>query len=142
MTDLKDRLICLDDWFDGLDNCVESNFFMSIDGIDCPVFEPWLFDRGVFLHKLDGPGLNCKLAACVKTSPIVWIDAAGPFGGVEHDGIISEKAQAPMCLARKLLSVTQDMKIAGRRGHMTSGLKNESQCQGTAWSGEWTVQTI
>ena len=84
---LKNELIQLDNRFDGLDGTVvRTNCFTSVDGTDCPVFEPWPFDRGMFSHKLNGPGLKCELAVCIRTSLIVWIN--GPFRGGKHDSVI------------------------------------------------------
>ena len=40
----------------------------------------------MFSHKLNGPGLKCELAVCIKTSLIVWIN--GPFRGGKHDSVI------------------------------------------------------
>ena len=57
-----------------------------MDGADCPVFEPWPFNKGMFSHKLNGPGLKCELAVCIRTSLIVWINC--PSRGGKHDSVI------------------------------------------------------
>ena len=52
--ELKDEKISLENCFDGLGDVVGSNFFISIDGTDCPVFEPWPFSKKMYSHKLNG----------------------------------------------------------------------------------------
>ena len=64
----------------------ETNCFTSVDGTDCPVFEPWPFDKKMHSHELNGPGVKHETAVCIKTSLIVWIN--GPFVGGKHDSVI------------------------------------------------------
>ena len=73
---MRNELIQLGSRFDGLDGtCVQMrNCFTSVDGADCHAFKPWPLDRGMFSHKLDGPGLKCELAACIQTPLVVWIN--------------------------------------------------------------------
>lgn len=72
--------------FDGLGQIVNTNCFISVDGTDCPTFEPWPFSKKMFSHKLNGPAVKCKVAICIKTGGTVWIN--GPFNGGKNDGTI------------------------------------------------------
>ena len=83
---LKDSIISLDHRFDGLNGVANTNCFISVDGTDCPVFEPTPFSKGMYSHKLNGPGVKYEVAVCLKTSHIVWIN--GPFIGSENDRTI------------------------------------------------------
>ena len=86
IAELKDDVISLDNRFDGLDGVAYTNCFISVDGTDCPVFEPWPFSTKMYSHKLNGPGLKYEVAVCLKTGRIVWIN--GPFAGSKNDGTI------------------------------------------------------
>ena len=86
ISDLKDDLISLGNRFDGLGPVVSTNCFISVDGTDCPVFEPWPFSREMFSHKMNGPALKYEVAVCLKTGRIVWTN--GPFVGSASDGTI------------------------------------------------------
>ena len=86
MSDLEDDIIILDDRFEGLDGVAETNCFISVDGTDCPVFEPYPFDRKMLSHKINGPGVKYEVAVCLKTGKIVWIN--GPFIASVNDGRI------------------------------------------------------
>ena len=44
----KDDLIRLDDRFEGLDGVATTNCFISVDGADCPVFEPTPFSTTIW----------------------------------------------------------------------------------------------
>eukprot|EP00536_Pseudo-nitzschia_multiseries_P014339 jgi/Psemu1/214375/e_gw1.687.2.1 len=61
IADLKDDMICLGNRFDGLNGIATTNYFISVDGTDCPAYESWPFSRQMYLHKLNGPGAseNC-----------------------------------------------------------------------------------
>ena len=83
---MKDELIVLENCFNGLDHVVNTNCFISVDGTDCPVFEPSPFNKEMYSHKLNGPGLKYEVAVCLKTGHIVWIN--GPFVASVNDGTI------------------------------------------------------
>ena len=86
IAELKDEIISLGNRFDGLDGVAHTNCFMSVDGTDCPVFEPWPFSTKMYSVKMNGPGLKYEVGVCLKTSWIVWIN--GPFTGAENDATI------------------------------------------------------
>ena len=86
IAELKDSVIRLDDRFDGLNGVANTNCFMSVDGTDCPVFEPMPFNKEMFSHKLNGPGVKYEVGVCLKTARIVWVN--GPFVGSKSDGKI------------------------------------------------------
>ena len=83
---LKPDLIKLDNRFEGLGSVANTNCFISVDGTDCPVFEPYPFSKKMYSHKLNGPGVKYEVAVCLKTGKIVWIN--GPFEGSKNDGSI------------------------------------------------------
>ena len=84
IAELKDEIISLDNRFDGLGNEAHTNCFMSIDGTDCPVFEPYPFSKAMYSHKYNGPAVKYEVGVCLKTGWIVWIN--GPFIGSANDG--------------------------------------------------------
>eukprot|EP00536_Pseudo-nitzschia_multiseries_P006474 jgi/Psemu1/193182/e_gw1.138.9.1 len=86
ITDLKDDVICLGNRFDGLNGIATTNCFISVDGTDCPAYEPWPFSRQMYSHKLNGPGIKYEVGVCLKTGWIVWIN--GPFVGSANDATI------------------------------------------------------
>eukprot|EP00536_Pseudo-nitzschia_multiseries_P000321 jgi/Psemu1/707/gm1.707_g len=47
IADLKDDVICLGNRFDGLNGIATTNCFISVDGTDCPAYEPWPFSRQI-----------------------------------------------------------------------------------------------
>jgi len=89
IAELRDDVIRLEDRFDGLNGVAYTNCFMSVDGTDCPVFEPWPWDRKMYSHKLNGPGVKYEVGVCIKTGRIVWIN--GPFIGGTHDSTIFKR---------------------------------------------------
>ena len=87
IAELKEDEIVLDRRFEGLeDGVADTNCFISVDGTDCPVFEPWPFSKKLFSHKLNGPGVKYEVAVCIKTQRIVWIN--GPFVASTADSTI------------------------------------------------------
>ena len=56
---------------------------ISIDGVDCPIKEPYPFDKGIFSQKLNGPGYKYEIGVCIQTGDIVWVN--GPFKAGKHD---------------------------------------------------------
>ena len=63
--------------------------FVSVDGTDCPVFEPWPFDSKMFSHKTNGPALKYEVAVAISTGYIVWVN--GPFKGGKGDSKIFQE---------------------------------------------------
>ena len=49
---------------------------VSIDGTDCPIWEPWPFDPKWFSHKFKSAGLRYEVGLCINTGEIVSV-----FGG-------------------------------------------------------------
>ena len=86
IAELKDDIICLANRFEGLNDVVYTNCFVSVDCTDCPVFEPWPFSTAMYSKKLNGPGIKYEVAVCIKTGHIVWVN--GPFVGSKNDGTI------------------------------------------------------
>ena len=100
---LKDELIRLDDRFDGL-NCVAfTNCFISVDGTDCPVFEPAPFNKKMYSHKFHGPAVKYEVAICIKTGLIVWIN--GPFMGGKHDTTIFKEGLSTLLADDEVVEV-------------------------------------
>jgi len=85
---LKNLLIRLENRFDGLGHTVGTNVSISVDCTDCPVHEPRPFDKKMFSHKFNGPGLKYGVAVCIKTGLIVWTN--GPFEASVDDPTISK----------------------------------------------------
>ena len=86
ISDLSNEVIHLEDRFEGLDGVAVTNCFISVDGTDCPVLEPYPYDRTMYSKKFNGPGVKYEVAVCIKTGKIVWIN--GPFIASKHDNNI------------------------------------------------------
>ena len=87
ISELKDDVIQLEKRFDNLpDEVAISCCYVSVDGTDCPVFEPWPFDSKMFSHKTNGPALKYEVAVAISTGFIVWVN--GPFKGGKGDSEI------------------------------------------------------
>jgi DDE superfamily endonuclease len=84
ISDMKDAIIVFDRRFDGFDG--STNCLISVDGTDCPVNEPWPFDRKWYSHKFNGPGVKYEVGVCIATGFIVWIN--GPFVCSTNDATI------------------------------------------------------
>ena len=90
ISELKDDVIKLERRFDDLPEEFSINCFVSVDGTDCPVFEPWPFDPKMCSHKTNGPALKYEVAVAISTGFIVWVN--GPFkGGVGDSTIFKNK---------------------------------------------------
>jgi len=86
ISELKDDIIKLGRRFEDIpDDCV-ANCFISVDGTDCPVFEPWPFDSKMFSHKSNGPALRYEVGVAIFTGFIVWVN--GPFKAGTQDSTI------------------------------------------------------
>jgi hypothetical protein len=57
-----------------------------VDGVDCPIQEPYPFHKGIFSEKPNGPGYKYEVGVCIKTGAIVWVN--GPFKAGKHDSTI------------------------------------------------------
>lgn len=86
ISELKSDFIDIKNRFLGLKKTVTTNCFISIDCVDCPIFEPWPFDRKWFSQKTNGPALKYEVAVCIKTGFIVWIN--GPFQASKNDATV------------------------------------------------------
>jgi len=50
---------------------------VTVDGTDCPIQEPYPFDKKWYSHKFKGPGMRYEVAVAIQTGDIVWV--YGPF---------------------------------------------------------------
>jgi hypothetical protein len=48
--------------------------FISVDGMDCSVNEPWPFLEEMYSEKFNAPGLKYEVAVCIKTGHTVRLD--------------------------------------------------------------------
>jgi DDE superfamily endonuclease len=53
---------------------------VTVDGTDCPIYEPRPFSKAWYSHKLKGPGLRYEVAVCIQTGDIVWFSGGFPCG--------------------------------------------------------------
>ena len=109
IAELKEDVICLDKRFDELQADVHVNCFISVDGTDCPVFEPWPFDEKMCSHKMNGPALKYEVAVAISTGFIVWVN--GPFKGGKGDSEIFKEGLKHHLLDNEYVEVD-----AGYRG--------------------------
>ena len=54
-----------------------SRALTSVDGTDCPIWEPSPFSNRWWSWKLNGAGLRYEVAICIQSGMIVWVN--GPF---------------------------------------------------------------
>jgi hypothetical protein len=88
---------------------------ISIDGTDCPVFEPWPWDPKWSSHKFNGPGVKYEVGVSIRTGGIVWIN--GPFACSTNDSAVFKEGLA------HLLAQDEGVECdAGYKGH--NALKN------------------
>jgi hypothetical protein len=74
----------------------ENICLVSIDCTDCPIQEPWPFDRANYSVKLNGPALKYELAISIKSYDIVHVN--GPFAASESDTtIFRERLMGLLC---------------------------------------------
>ena len=72
IVELRDDLISLNNRFGGLvEGEAHTNCSMSVDGTDCPIYEHWSFNPGMFSQKFNGPALKYEGGVWLKTSWIV-----------------------------------------------------------------------
>jgi hypothetical protein len=83
MSDLKDDIIILDRRFENLPEVVTQNCFISVDGTDCPVFEPWPFDSKMYSFKTQCAALRYEVGVAISTGFIVWV--SGPHKAGRND---------------------------------------------------------
>jgi hypothetical protein len=71
VADLEPEVIQIDNRFKNFNG--KTHFVLSFDGTDCPILEPWPFNKKWFSHKLNGPGLKYEVGVCNPTGEIVWV---------------------------------------------------------------------
>ena len=76
---------------------------VSVDGTDCRIREPSMFDTKWFSHKFKGPGLRYEIAVAIHGG-IVWINGPYPCGSwpdlrIARDGIIHLLDEGEMLIA-------------------------------------------
>ena len=104
ISDLKEDLIKLENRFEGLGAICTTNCFMSVDGTNCPVHEPYPFSTKMFSHKFNGPGLKYEVGICLQTGHIVWIN--GPFeGGMSDSKIFREEGLSTLLYDQEAVEV-------------------------------------
>ena len=125
IAELKDDLISLDNRFGGLvDGEAHTNCFMSVDGTDCPIYEPWPFNPGMFSQKFNGPALKYEVGVCLKTGWIVWIN--GPFrGGLGDKDIFKDGGLGALLFPDEAIEV--DKGYTGDDRYKTPGMGMTSQ---------------
>ena len=109
ISELKEDVIQLERRFDNLPEEVFVNCFVSVDGTDCPIFEPWPFNPKNFSHKTNGPALKYEVAVGISTGFIVWVN--GPFQGGKGDSAIFKEGLKNLLFDEELVEVD-----AGYRG--------------------------
>jgi transposase len=77
-------LILLENRFQNKDGT--ATCFLSVDGADCPIMEPWPIEKKWYSEKLNGPGVKYEVGVCIKTGEIVWFK--GPFVASKNDATI------------------------------------------------------
>lgn len=68
---------------------------ITLDGTDCPIFEPQPFHPKWFSHKFKGPGVRYEVGVCLQTGWIVWTNGPYPCGSfpdikIARDWIVHE----------------------------------------------------
>jgi hypothetical protein len=105
---LEAKYILLDNRFINADTNITC--FISIDGTDCPVMEPWPFDKKWYSKKMNGPAVKYEVGVCIRTGEIVWFK--GPFCASVNDATIFKED-----LAHRLCDDEGVETDAGYKGH-------------------------
>ena len=53
---------------------------ISVDGTDCPIYEPTPWSSKWYSHKFEGPGVRYEIAISIQTGWIVWLNGPFPCG--------------------------------------------------------------
>jgi hypothetical protein len=83
---------------------------IALDGIDCPIREPWPFDKGIFSEKFNGPAYKYEVGSCIKTGEIVWVN--GPFKAGKGDSAIAREGILNLLADEECVEVDR-----GYKGH-------------------------
>ncbi|KAF0702403.1 hypothetical protein AaE_015956 [Aphanomyces astaci] len=83
-----------------------TNLFVSLDGTDCPVQEPFPFDPSWWSHKLNRAGIRYEVGICIRTGHIVWVNGGKPCGqwsdlALARDAYVLAVNEGEMTLADK-----------------------------------------
>lgn len=54
--------------------------YVTLDGTDCPISEPTVFDPKWYSHKLNGPGVRYEIGISIGSGDIVWASGGLPCG--------------------------------------------------------------
>ena len=66
------------------------HIYITVDGTDFRIYEPFPFNPMWFSHKFKGPGLRYEIGVSIKMARIVWVN--GPFPCGSHpDNVIAEE---------------------------------------------------
>lgn len=108
IADLLEDLVQLNSRFHGYDGA--AHCLILVDGVDCPINEPWPFDEKWHSQKFNGPAVKCEIGVCIKSAHIVWMN--GPFEASQGDSTICINGLLP------LLADGEGVKVdGGYRGH-------------------------
>jgi hypothetical protein len=69
--------------------CGSTRCLVSVDGVDCPVKEPWPFNPSMCSVKFNGPAYKYEVGVSINSGDIVWIN--GPFKAGKNDKTIFEE---------------------------------------------------
>lgn len=103
-----------------------STCYITVDGTDCPIFEPTPFDRMWYSHKFHGPALRYEVGVCIQTGWMVWKNGPYPAGAWSDLKIARDN------LLKQLLSTEKVLADGGYRDggvfcETPSGLNNSDQ---------------
>lgn len=108
VAELKHTVIKLDNRFDGWDG--RAQCLISVDGTDCPVNEPWPWEKKWYSKKFNGPAVKYEVGVCIATGYIVWIK--GPVVASVNDSTLFKQHLAG------LLAEDEGVEVdAGYKGH-------------------------
>lgn len=125
MSQLAPSVIDLERRFDGIDATCTTNAFMSIDCTDCPINEPWPFNKKWFSKKFNGPGLRYEVGVCIKTGAIVWIN--GPFIASKDEGKIFKETLSGLLCDDEAVEVDRGPKGDVKLKHPQAGFDSKER---------------
>jgi DDE superfamily endonuclease len=67
-------------WENRLEDDVDNDCLVSVDGTDFKIQEPQLFNPAWYSHKFNGPGVRYEVGLAIRTGHIVWINGPFPCG--------------------------------------------------------------
>ena len=78
--------------------------YVSIDGTDCPISEPKIFDKKWWSHKINAAGLRYEIGISLDTGDIVWVYGPFPCGSNPDVSIFRKGMKLELCENERVIA--------------------------------------